>query len=54
MSAACSAGARAGGRAGPDGQGLLVGAGEREGIFILLKKTNDYFLLSVVAKFCQN
>ena len=39
VSAAGSAGARAGHSTGADGHGLLVGAGKREGIFILLKIT---------------
>ena len=37
-SAACPAGARAGHCTRVDGQRLLVGAGEREGVFILLKQ----------------
>ena len=54
VSAACSAGARAGDCAGVDGHRLLVGASECEGIFILLKVTNDCLSLYVVAKFWQN
>ena len=53
MSAARPAGARAGHCARVDGQRLFVGAGEREGVFILLKKINDCFSLYIVAKFCQ-
>ena len=54
VSAACSAGARAGDCAGVDGHRLLVRASECEGIFILLKVTNDclsmYVLLQSFAK----
>ena len=52
MSAAGPAGARAGHSPGADGHGLLVGAGKREGIFILLKITymHDYFCYKVLLR----